>query len=196
MKRPHLLPILCAALLFGGVAAAQEIVKPDTLATRPGGGSTEAAGDDVTIEVVVDEEGAIYEKRHYGGIIPEVRDRFVAGLKAGRPGGKAPAITWVGFQQRSLFSRVFIQTDRVTAYTIYKPDPLHIQVDFPEAGVPVDNDKRVLDTSRFDSPVQAVDARVIRSKGGRMARVIITLDSPTGYLYKQEGSYVFIDIER
>lgn len=195
MKRPLMLALACAALLGGGAPIAQQISVPDTLATQPGG-SGERAGDDVTIEVVVDESGEIYERRHYGGIIPEVRDRFVAGLKAGRPGGKAPAITWVGFQQRSLFSRVFIQTDRVTAYTIHKPDPLHIQVDFPEAGVPVDNDKRRLDTSRFDSPVQGVEARVIRNKGGRIARVIITLDSPSGYLYKQEGNYVFIDIER
>lgn len=188
---------LCALALAGGGAVAQEIARPESIPTKPGGGGeTTAAGDDVLIEVVVDEDGEIYERRHYGGIIPEVRDRFVAGLKAGKPGGKAPAIIWVGFQQRSLFSRVFIQTDRVTAYTIHKPDPLHIQVDFPGASVPVDNDKRRLDTSRFESSVQEVVARVIKGKGGRTARVIITLDSPTGYLYKQEGNYVFIDIER
>lgn len=197
MKRLLISAALCAVALLGGPAVAQQIVKPEAVPTQPGGGSsTDAVGDGVLIEVVVDEDGEIYEKRHYGGIIPEIKDRFIAGLKAGKPGGNAAALTWVGFQQRSLFSRVFIQTDRVTAYTIYKPDPLHILVDFPGAGVPVDNDKRRLDTSRFDSAVDGVEARVIRGKGGRTARVIITLDSPSGYLYKQEGNYVFIDIER
>jgi hypothetical protein len=192
--------IAALAVLAGGPAAAQELVRP--IPTQPGQPAAEGEasddpmGEEGYIEVVVDEEGRIYERRHYGGIIPDVRDRFAAGLKAGKLSGKKPAITWVGFQQRSLFSRVFIQTDQVTAYTIYKPDPLHIVVDFPNTAIPVENDRRMLDTSKFDSPVEGVDARVNRGKGYSGARVTITLDSPTGYLYKQEGSYVFIDIER
>ena len=194
--------LLCAALGAPLHADAQEPPTQPGMANQSGtkdltpDGEPEEMGEDGYIEVVVDEEGKLYQKRHYGGIIPDVHDRFVAGVKSGKPGGGHPAITWVGFQQRSLFSRVFIQTDRITAYTIYKPDPLHIYVDFPGASIPLRNDRRTLDTSRFETPVRTVDARILRGKDYRGARVIITLDSPTGYLYKQEGNYVFIDIER
>lgn len=144
----------------------------------------------------VDDDGRIYEERQYGGIVPQRRDRFEAGPKAGVPTDKTPRITWVGFQQRTLFSRVFIQTDQGTTFRVYKPDPLHIYVELDGAELQTRNDQRELVTSVFDSAVDHVHSRQVRTKTFKGTRIILTLDRPAGYLYKQEGDYVFIDIER
>jgi hypothetical protein len=144
----------------------------------------------------VDDEGRIYDERQYGGIVPDRRDRFEAGPKAGVPQDKTPRITWVGFQQRILFSRIFIQTDQSTGYRVYKPDPLHIYIELDGAELQTRNDQRELVTVVFDSPVDRVQSREIKSKSFKGTRILVTLDRPAGYLYKQEGDYVFIDIER
>ena len=144
----------------------------------------------------VDDEGKIYEERQYGGIVPARRDRFDAGPKAGVPTGKVPNITWVGFQQRTLFSRVFLQTDQQTTFRVYKPDPLRIFIEMDGAVLQTRNDQRELVTSVFDSAVEHIASRQISSKSFKGTRIILTLDRPAGYLYKQEGDYVFIDIER
>ena len=144
----------------------------------------------------VDDDGKIYDERQYGGIVPERRDRFEAGPKAGVPQDKTPRITWVGFQQRTLFSRVFIQTDQSATYRVYKPDPLHIYIEIDGAQLQTRNDQRELVTVVFDSAVDRIHSKEIRSKSFKGTRILVTLDRPAGYLYKQEGDYVFIDIER
>ena len=144
----------------------------------------------------VDDEGKIYDERQYGGIVPERRDRFEAGPKAGVPTSSVPNITWVGFQQRTLFSRVFLQTDQTTTYRVYKPDPMHIYIELDNAKLQLRNDQRELVTVVFDSAVDRIQSKEIKSKSFKGTRIIVTLDRPAGYLYKQEGDYVFIDIER
>jgi hypothetical protein len=144
----------------------------------------------------VDDDGKIYDERQYGGIVPDRRDRFEAGPKAGVPTGGVPNITWVGFQQRTLFSRVFLQTDLPTTYRVYKPDPMHIYIELDTAKLQLRNDQRELVTVVFDSAVDRIQSKEIRSKSFKGTRIIVTLDRPAGYLYKQEGDYVFIDIER
>ena len=144
----------------------------------------------------VDDEGKISEERQYGGIVPTRRDRFEAGPKAGVPTSKTPNITWVGFQQRTLFSRVFLQTDQETTFRVYKPDPLRIFIEMDGAVLQTRNDQRELVTAVFDSAVDHIASRQIATKSFKGTRIILTLDRPAGYLYKQEGDYVFIDIER
>ena len=154
-------------------------------------------GEHVIQEFVVDEDGDIYRKRTYSGIIPRFQDRVGGGLKAGVVNKKKPVITWVGFQHRSLLSSVFVQTDKdLETFRVYKPDSDHIYVDIPKADVPVRNDRREILTEQFDSPVAKIHARPISIKGFRGTRLIITLNRPTGYMWRQDGRYIYIDIAR
>ena len=145
--------------------------------------------DGDVVEVFVDEEGKIYQELRYHGIIPSIRDTF-------RPNRSTPPrrsdVTWVGFQQKQFYSRIFIQVSRLGRFTLHKPDPRHIVVQIEGARVPRRNTRRPILTHAFSSSVQQVQARPRR----RGAEIIITLSKPAGYLYKQQGNYVFIDVER
>ena len=175
------LVIALALLALPSTASAQEL--------QTGPGRQRLLGDGDVLEVYVDEAGKLYRERRYHGIIPNVRDRH------GRPPKKAPKstkVTWVGFQQKQLFSRVFIQTNRLSRFTLHKPDPRHIVVTIDSARIPRQNERRDVITSEFRSSVERIRAR--RHRGN--AEVVITLSRSVGYLYKQEGNYVFIDVER
>lgn len=152
--------------------------------------------DGTAIDVIVDESGSIYKKRRYGGIIPQIRDQFSGGIKSSKRKWPRPTVTWVGFQQHSLFSRVFVQRDRQTSYTIYKPDPQHIYIDIPDGAIPIENDRRELLTNHFEGAVTSIAARSVKTKAFKGARVIVKLKRAAGFLYKDDGNYIFIDIER
>lgn len=176
------------ALLFALLLAAVPTLA-DAQELRTGPPRQRLLGDGDVVEVYVDEAGKLYRELRYHGIIPSVRDHL------GRPPRKAPKqtkVTWVGFQQKQLFSRVFIQTNRLSRFTLHKPDPRHIVVTIDGARIPRQNDRRDVITSEFRSSVEHVRAR--RHRGD--AEVVITLSRSVGYLYKQEGNYVFIDVER
>lgn len=161
--------------------------------TRPGEQRFKYWEEDGVPEAVVDETGAIYEKRHYGGVIPHLRDSL-RDKKTSKVHQRGPLeIDWIGFQQKALFSRVFIQTDRLPTYTIFKPDPLHIVIEFPTARLRTEQEDRVILTHEFNTKVDQIDAKVVKGRG---IHVVVTLKEPMGYLYKQEGNYVFIDVER
>lgn len=160
---------------------------------RPGEQKYKYWEEEGVSETVVDEAGTIYRRRFYGGVIPNVRDSL-RDKKTSKVHRRGPLeITWVGFQQKALFSRVFVQTDRLPTYTIFKPDPLHIVVEFPTARLRTIQEDRVILTHEFNTKVDQIDARPVRGRG---VHVVITLKEPMGYLYKQEGDYVFIDVER
>jgi hypothetical protein len=160
---------------------------------RPGEQKYKYWEEEGVSETVVDETGAIYRRRTYGGVIPNVRDSL-RDKKTSKVHQRGPLeITWVGFQQKALFSRVFVQTDRLPTYTIFKPDPLHIVVEFPTARLRTVQEDRVILTHEFNTKIDQIDAKPLKGRG---IHVVITLKEPMGYLYKQEGDYVFIDVER
>jgi len=161
--------------------------------TRPGEQKFKYWEEEGVSETVVDEAGAIYARRHYGGVIPNVRDslRDKKTSKVHKRG--LLEITWIGFQQKALFSRIFVQTDRLPTYTIFKPDPLHIVVEFPTAKLRTIQEDRIILTHEFNTKVDRIDAKPLKGHG---IHVVITLKEPMGYLYRQEGDYVFIDVER
>lgn len=160
---------------------------------RPGEQKYKYWEEEGVSETVVDEAGAIYKRRYYGGVVPHLRDSL-RDVKTSKVHKRGPLeITWIGFQQKALFSRVFVQTDRLPTYTIFKPDPLHIVVEFPTARLRTIQEDRIILTHEFNTKVDQIDAKPVRGHG---IHVVITLKEPMGYLYKQEGDYVFIDVER
>jgi hypothetical protein len=150
----------------------------------------------------VDESGKIYKELRYHGIIPDIRDRLgepqpekkEKGKKTKTKKGKTSAtqINWIGFQQKQFYSRVFIQTDRLSRFRTYFPDKKHIVVSFERGHIPRRNDRRELITNQFNTAINRITTR----RRGKSAEVVISLRKPAGYLYKQKGNYVFIDVER
>ncbi len=151
--------------------------------------SSKLIRDGDIVEVFVDERGRIYRELRYHGIIPTIRDHFGKRPRTIKGAGK---ITWVGFQQKRFYSRVFIQMDKLSRFTLHKPNPRRIVVTFERARIPRKNTLRPVITSQFNSSVQQIRAR----RRGAKAEVVITLRKPVGYLYKQQGNYVYIDVER
>lgn len=179
----------------GGEAETKPLPTPGERAEprRPGEQKYKYWEEEGVSETVVDEAGAIYRRRSYGGVVPHLRDSL-RDVKTSKVHKRGPLeITWIGFQQKALFSRVFVQTDRLPTYTIFKPDPLHIVVEFPTARLRTVQEDRIILTHEFNTKVDQIDAKPVKGHG---IHVVITLKEPMGYLYKQEGDYVFIDVER
>jgi hypothetical protein len=156
------------------------------------------------LEVYVDESGKIYKELRYHGIIPSIRDRLGAPQPETDAKGKKKSatkrskkakstqISWIGFQQKQFYSRVFIQTDRLSRFRTYFPDKKHIVVAFESAKIPRLNDRREIITNQFSTAIDRITSR----QKGKSAEIVISLRKPAGYLYKQQGNYVFIDVER
>ncbi len=161
--------------------------------TRPGEQKYKYWEETGVPETVIDDEGKIYQTRHYGGVIPHVRDTLYD-KKTSKPRRRGLVrVTWLGFQQKALFSRVFIQTDRLPTYTIFKPDPTHIVVELPTARLRTPQEGRDVITHEFNTSIDHIVAKRVKGRG---VHVVITLKEPVGYLYKQDGAYIFVDVER
>ncbi len=173
-------------LLLAVPVGAQEI------RTQPLTPGAQMIRDGDVVEVFIDERGKIYRELRYHGIIPRIRDYL--GNKKPKPATKRTRtqVTWVGFQQKQFYSRVFIQTNKLTRFSLHKPDARHIVVTFTGAKIKRRNNVRPIVTSQFTSSIEQI--RAVRR--GRSVQVIITLSKPAGYLYKQQGNYVYIDVER
>lgn len=181
--------ILCLTIGAGALLAAPAQSEAQRVRMQPVKPASKLIRDGDIVEVFVDERGKIYRELRYHGIIPSIRDHF--GKKPRKARGTSK-ITWVGFQQKRFYSRVFIQTSKLSRFTLHKPDKRHIVVTFERARIPRSNTLRPVITSQFNSAVERVKAR----RKGAKAQVVITLRKPAGYLYKQQGNYVFIDVER
>ena len=97
------------------------------------------------------------------------------------------AITSLDFDQQKDSSQVVIGLQNVTKYTDNKPRPDTITIDVDNAFVPKSL-SRVLDTSKFYSPVKMI--RVYRtSKGGR---VVITLKEDSEYTIERTDNEFLI----
>ncbi len=122
---------LLALLLWDRSATAQEVKLVP--------GSSGRVGD--VIEVFVDERGDIYRELRYHGVVPNLRDDLRAPKTGKRPKSPkvrraVPLVSWVGYQQMRFSSRVFIQTNHLSHYTIQKPDPRRIVVFIDDATIP------------------------------------------------------------
>ena len=180
---------ITALVLAALVCNPMTTARAQELRTSPKGPS-KIIGDGDIVEVYVDELGRIYREMRYHGIIPSIRDHF--GKKHTKAHKGMTRVTWVGFQQKRFYSRVFVQTSKLSRFTLHKPDPRHIVLTFERARIPRSNTRRPVITREFSSAVEQIQAR----RRGGSAQVVITLRKPAGYLYKQQGNYVFIDVER
>jgi len=153
-------------------------------------------------EVYIDEEAELYKVRTYQGVVP-TRD-------LGAPADDAASaetlegttlISWVGFEQRELFSRVFILADRPISPWVYdnfvqaQADPKTLRkvfIELNKAKIPLSNNRRPLVTRSFNTPIAVIEA--VQAKD--VVKVEITLKKEARYLPVQIGKILYIDVER
>ena len=176
--------LICAFTTLSCVlgASAQVVKTPPSTMVRDG----------QVIEVFVDEKGKIYKELRYHGIIPGIRDELGKRKKKTSKKRKKPVVSWIGFQSKQFYSRVFIKVDPVSRFIMRKADNMRIIIDIDDARVPSKQTRRPIVTAAYDTAVEFIRARQVRSG----AQVEIKLRKQAGYLYKRQGDYIFIDIER
>lgn len=193
--------LLGMLLCSGGHAAAQEAPEKPSDATPTQQADPNIYSSGAFQEVYIDEDYRLYEQRKYQGIVPGKPDEEgIAPTDVPAPSGKTH-IDRVGFEQRELFSRVFVMADQTISPWVYdnfvqaqaNPEiPYQIFVEFADAAVPRRNDERPLITRAFNTPVDSI--ATVKTKGG--LRVVITLKREARYLPVQVGKVLYIDVER
>ncbi|GEM_PF-6853610 len=154
-------------------------------------------------EVYIDDNLNLYKTRQYGGIVPSLEEKRGSDLTVpvGEPGDKL-TISRIGFEQRELFSRMFVLGTGAMSPWIYdnfaqaqgNPEiDYQIIVEIPTARIPKYNDRRPLVTSAFNSPVASIEGRPMKGGG---VKVVLTLKKEARYLPVQVGRLLFIDVER
>lgn len=153
-------------------------------------------------EVYIDDNLNLYKTRQYGGIVPALEEKKGTNMAVptAQPGDKL-LIDRIGFEQRELFSRLFVLGNGSLSPWIYdnfaqaqgNPDVAYqIFVELPGAQIPKYNDRRPLITRAFNTPVASIEGQPI--KGG--VRVVVTLKKEARYLPVQVGRLLYIDVER
>ncbi|NOZ86913.1 MAG: AMIN domain-containing protein [Deltaproteobacteria bacterium] len=112
--------------------------------------------------------------------------------KGGEPYKGSKVLEWVGFEQLSQYSRVFIRTSENPEYRVTVPDDTTVVVELPNTNIDKKNNLRFLDTSAFDS---VVDMITPFQESGRVA-VEIKLRTSSRYRDFREGKFVVIDFPR
>ena len=140
-----------------------------------------------------DDAQEIYVVRNYKGVVPNVRDEPKIGGKFGQPGeGTPPVVQWVGFQPFRTYSRVFVRVGGNFEFSVTKERSDLIVVSIDNARVETPNDARFLVTEAFPTFVRKV---TVDEEEGQGVRVSVYLKKPVGFLYRREGSYIFLDVE-
>mgnify|MGYP006865124356 CR=1 FL=1 len=153
-------------------------------------------------EVYIDEDFKLYRVRTYQGMVPGRDSEYDAGAATvDPPRGKKTRVKRLGFEQRELFSRVFVLADRPISPWIYdnfvqahaNPDvPYQIFVEISTADIPKFNDRRPLITRSFNTPIRTIQGTLMKEG----VRVVITLKREARYLPVQVGKVLYIDVER
>lgn len=146
---------------------------------------------------VADEAGQIYVSRGYQGVVPGVRDSSAVPsktIKPGEPRSVRPVLEWVGFQPFSTYSRVFLQLRGDFRFTVTKPKPERIVIKLAGTDISSTNDQRFLNTREFPTTIDRITIEQSGIEVDSHTVVSIFLKKPVGYLYRQEGDYIFIDV--
>lgn len=192
----------CGLLGMAPGALAQSVLAPEI----SGGAAQEPApsrsGQIVVVppesyQRVADEAGEIYTSRGYKGVVPGIRDESdVASKNLDTPASPdaRPVVEWVGFQPFPTYSRVFIQVTGDFTFAATRPDADRIEVRVFGADVSTTNDLHELITRNFPTAVDRVTVSTSTADAGSVI-INVYLKAPVGYLYRQDGGYVFIDVE-
>lgn len=107
-------------------------------------------------------------------------------------GNEVKDLERIGFQLFADGSRVFVETTEPTRYTIDNTRRGVVVLTLQNTRVPLRNNRRVLDTRFFNSPVRRVKATVIEGQGST-TRVEIYLRRRTPYKEVQNDTFLALD---
>lgn len=192
----------CVLLWLAPAAMAQTAPAPHISGEEPQEPAPPRSGQIVVVppeayQRVADEAGEIYTSRGYKGVVPGIRDESdVAAKKQDAPvlPDARPVVEWVGFQPFPSYSRVFIQVTGNFTFAATRPDANRIEVRVFGADVSTTNDLHELITRNFPTAVDRVTVSTSTADQGSVV-VNVHLKAAVGYLYRQDGPYIFIDIE-
>lgn len=200
----HIFLLALLVILPAQSALAQEEPKEPADKTQVQPGKT---GDPYNVystgafqEVYIDEDFKLFKIRTYQGAVPGRDEENPLGAPVEPPKGKI-VIDRVGFEQRELFSRIFVLADRPVTPWVYdnfvqaQSDPAippQIYVEVAKASVPKTNDRRPLVTRSFNTPVMQIETTQVKD----LIRIVITLKREARYLPVQVGKTIYIDVER
>lgn len=197
----------CVAMLLAAAAVAQDApgiseTNLDTPAVKEGKTGVVVITPGEGQVFTVDEDGKLYTRRGYKGVVPGVRDETdAAAQKANQPStveGTPTVVSWVGFQPFEAYSRVFVQVAGPMDFSVTRPTPTLIEISVPGATVSTPNDLRELVTRWFPTAIDRIEV-AWKAPTGLVERggvvVSIHLKNTVGYLYRQDGNYIFVDVE-
>ncbi len=193
---------VCAFLGFTPAALARPAPAPDSSAGRAQAAPEPKTGVVVVVppeayQRVADEAGEIYTSRGYKGVVPGIRNESDVPSKkldAAVDHESRAIVEWIGFQPFPTYSRVFIQLTGDFTFSVTRPDTDRIEVRIPSADISTANDLHELVTRNFPTAVDRVTVATSPADDGSMV-VNVFLKVPVGYLYRQDGAYIFVDIE-
>jgi hypothetical protein len=135
------------------------------------------------------------EKRALGDKAPAPPapiDPPALGAERARGGGGARGvIEAVGFKQLPNASRVFVRTAGAVAYAVHG-EPGAVVLELRDTRIGRRNNRRILDTHFFDTPIAQVVPRVV----GDAVRIEIKLKEQVPYAARQEGGDIYVEFQR
>ncbi len=102
---------------------------------------------------------------------------------------------WIGFQQFEEVSRVFVRTTEKVKYHVDTSKPNLVVLTLHNTRVPLKNNRRRLDTRYFDSPVVAIQPKVIEGPSPS-ARIEIRLRVKVPFEEIQEDNFLALAFQR
>jgi len=183
------------------VAAQEDPAASETAIQPQDGDPYNVYGTGLFQEVYIDEDFSLYKIRTYQGVVPGRETENEVLIDEPEAEGGKTVVERVGFEQRELFSRVFILADRSISPWVYdnfvqaQADPTipcQVYVELARAKMATFNDMRPLVTRNFNTPLMQIEAH--ETKDG--VRVVLTLKREARYLPVQIGKVLYVDVER
>jgi hypothetical protein len=195
--------MLVSLMVLGAlpVVAQEDPANSENVVEPQSGDPYNVYGTGLFQEVYIDEDFNLYKVRTYSGVVPGRETENEVALEEPEAQGGKTVVERVGFEQRELFSRVFILADRAISPWVYdnfvqaQADPsipYQVYVELARAKMATFNDMRPLVTRNFNTPIMQIEAH--ETKDG--VRVVLTLKREARYLPVQIGKVLYVDVER
>jgi colicin import membrane protein len=104
-------------------------------------------------------------------------------------------LTWIGFQQFAEVSRVFVRTNTPARYHLKKESDGKIIMTIENTRIPLLNNRRLLDTRFFDSPILSIQPNAIEGPSPSV-QIEITLRKPAEMTEAQQDTKISLDFAR
>jgi hypothetical protein len=110
-------------------------------------------------------------------------------------GDEIQDMDWIGFQQFDEVSRVFVRTTEKVNYHVDTSKPNLVVLILHNTRVPLENNRRPMDTRFFDSPVSYIKPKVIEGPSPSV-RIEIRLRTTVPFEQIQEDNFLALAFQR